>query len=236
METENTKITEVVNRVEGFLSLNEGVFLYETAKKCSGKGVAVEIGSWKGKSTICLGLGFKAAAKLKFYAIDPHTGSAENRVNGKPVWTFDEFVGNLKAYGVCDSVNPLRETSESAAAKFGEKIELLFIDGAHDYDSVRNDFTLWSPFIIDGGIVAFHDSFAEGPRRLIREKIYRSSNFTGIGIAGSILYAKKVDDIGILGRVENLFLLLIDYAATIYYRFQIPGLRLNLRKRLMRNN
>lgn len=228
------EIIKVVNDVAGFLAIDEGVFLYKAAKKCEGKGVAVEIGSWQGKSTICFALGIQKASGIKFYAIDPHTGSPEHQIAGKPVWTFDKFVQNLKAYNVYDLVTPLCMTSQAAAGAFKEEIEFLFIDGAHEYESVSSDFNLWAPYLMNGGVISFHDSACEGVRRLIREKIYRSTNFTDIGLAGSILYARKVDDIGVLGRIKNIMLLLLDYVVFVYYRFQVPGLRLNIRKRLLK--
>ncbi len=43
--------------IEGWLTEKEGIFLYKMANKCTGRGVIVEIGSWKGKSTIWLSLG-----------------------------------------------------------------------------------------------------------------------------------------------------------------------------------
>ena len=39
----------------GWLNEAEGLLLYRLARNCSGKGVIVEIGSWKGRSTIWLG-------------------------------------------------------------------------------------------------------------------------------------------------------------------------------------
>lgn len=39
----------------------------------------------------------------------------------------------------------------------GEKLDLLFIDGDHNYRGVANDFALYRHFVKDGGIVVFHD-------------------------------------------------------------------------------
>jgi predicted O-methyltransferase YrrM len=39
----------------------------------------------------------------------------------------------------------------------GRKINLLFIDGDHSYDGVKNDFIAYLPFLAPGGRVAFHD-------------------------------------------------------------------------------
>lgn len=39
----------------------------------------VEIGSWKGKSTIWIANGSKDGRNIKVYAIDPHIGSSEHQ-------------------------------------------------------------------------------------------------------------------------------------------------------------
>ena len=39
------------------------------------------------------------------------------------------------------------------------KIDLIFIDGDHSYNAVKNDFEIYSKYINKGGIIAFHDIF-----------------------------------------------------------------------------
>jgi predicted O-methyltransferase YrrM len=36
-------------------------------------------------------------------------------------------------------------------------IDLLFIDGDHTYDGVRSDYSMYSPLVRRGGLIAFHD-------------------------------------------------------------------------------
>jgi hypothetical protein len=63
--------------------------------------------------------------------------------------------------------------SVNFAKKINETVELVFIDGAHDYQSVSDDFAAWYPKVIDGGVMAFHDSYAGGdPYRLLRKVAY----------------------------------------------------------------
>src|ERR1041385_9078450 len=95
-----------VDTVEGWLNEAEGRLLYRLARACSGKGVIVEIGSWKGKSTIQLANGSHDGRRIKIHAVDPHTGSPEHQSGTPGVWTFDEFQRNIKAAGVRDVVVP----------------------------------------------------------------------------------------------------------------------------------
>ena len=39
----------------------------------------------------------------------------------------------------------------------GRPVDFLFIDGDHTYEGVRRDFEMYSPFVREGGIIAFHD-------------------------------------------------------------------------------
>lgn len=39
----------------------------------------------------------------------------------------------------------------------GEKVDLLFIDGDHSFNGVRNDYLNYLKFVRKGGVIAFHD-------------------------------------------------------------------------------
>jgi len=204
------QIKRSVDKVQGWLRYTEGAFLYRAAKQVSGRGVIVEIGSWKGKSTIWLAKGSKDGSKVKIYAIDPHTGSPEHRDRYGDVWTFPEFKRNIEEAGVDDIVLPVVKTSREASKNWNYPVEFMFIDGAHDYDSVKTDFELWYPHIIYGGVIAFHDTIGwEGPRRLVKESVYKSRNFKDIRSVGSVTYATKVKQISIKDVLKNRYLLCI---------------------------
>src|SRR5579864_2558755 len=89
-------IEDVLTSVDGWLNPKEAWRLYRLARECRGRGAIVEIGSWKGKSTICLARGSIAGGKAKINAIDPHTGSPEHSREFGVVWTFDEFRRNIE--------------------------------------------------------------------------------------------------------------------------------------------
>jgi len=45
----------------------------------------------------------------------------------------------------------------------GAKVDFLYIDGDHTYEGVKKDFEMYSPLVIKGGMVAFHDIAATPP-------------------------------------------------------------------------
>jgi MMP 1-O-methyltransferase len=199
------EIRNLAAGIDGWLTDDEGELLFNLAKVCKGTGEIVEIGSWKGKSTIWLGKGSMAGNRVKIWAIDPHTGSDEHRQLFGSVSTLEEFGRNIGSAGLSGLVTPLVMTSQDAAATFDRPVELLFIDGAHDYASTKADFDAWIPKLVDGGTVAFHDTTGwDGPRRVVLENVCRSRSFGGVRLVASIAYAPKVSGNSARDRMRNL--------------------------------
>jgi predicted O-methyltransferase YrrM len=192
-------ISELRRRLDelpGWLSYEEGETLYALAKACTGRGVIVEIGSWRGKSTTCLGLGSKAGNQVPIYAIDPHSEH-----------TFGDFTKNVEAAGISDLVTPMPGRSQDLAEGFDQPIELLFIDGAHQYDLVLEDFEGWVPKVVEGGVVAMHDTtWFEGPKRVADELIFKSRRFKDARyVFSSTTVATKVAENSAADRARNRF-------------------------------
>ncbi|MER3474514.1 MAG: hypothetical protein C4335_10895 [Armatimonadota bacterium] len=206
-----TQVYTLTEAVEGWLTREEGELLYRLARQCTGRGVIVEIGSFKGKSTIWLAKGTQAGVGAPVYAIDPHTGSAEHRTtDGGQVWTYEAFMNNLRRAGVEGLVHPLLTTSAQAAATFQLPVELLFLDGDHRYEAVRQDFDLWFPKLIEGGYLLMHDTIRwNGPRRVARESLYRSQHFRGVGFVHSISFGQKVAGNTLADRLRSRYVLLL---------------------------
>lgn len=221
MELEETK--RLADQVEGWLTDKEGELLYNLARNCTGRGVIVEIGSWKGKSTVWLGQGSKRGKQVKIYAVDPHTGASEQRAMYGEVWTFEEFKKNIQSAQVDHLIVPLVKTSEAAAGDFNQPVELIFIDGAHEYDFVKLDFDLWFPKLIEGGFIAFHDSIlGPGVKKVVKGLVFKSRNFRKIGLADYITYAQKVSENTAGDRLRNKFILLLRNMYEFAARLQLP--------------
>jgi cephalosporin hydroxylase len=108
-----------------------------------------------------------------------------------------------------DSTQPL--VMERLRRKLcGRQLDLLFIDGDHRWDGVRNDFLNYRGFVRDGGLIAFHDICEAQDRtsggvpafwRLLRS-LYQTDEFVdsedqhGLGI-GVIRYdaSRSVDSV-----------------------------------------
>lgn len=231
------EIKKIADKIDGWLWDKEGEFLYETAKKCTGKGVIVEIGSWKGKSTVYLGGGSKSGKGVKIFAIDPHIGSLEHQKKG-PIWTFEEFKENIKMANVDDVIEPIVKTSQAAEKDFGQKpVEFLWIDGDHKYQSVKLDFDIWLPHLIEGGIIAFHDTiFYEGPKKVVIDNIYKSRNFADINLIGSTVAAKKMNQNTLKDRIKNRRSLFSRYFYSLFLKIglYLPRPIKNFGKKLMK--
>jgi predicted O-methyltransferase YrrM len=198
------------NDTEGWVAGVEGALLYCLAKKSSASGVIVEIGSWKGRSTVFLANGSKAGPQVRVYAIDPHEGNGgDQRLTVIP--TFDEFKKNIANAQAENIVIPIVKTSKEAANVFQEPCALIFVDGSHEPDSVKQDFALWYPKLIEGGIIAFHDTLDYvGRRMLVKDLLYKSNNFKNVRFARSITYGEKVVQNTLADRLKNRYFLILS--------------------------
>jgi len=192
------RVKPLIADVPGWLTDEEGEALYDLARACTGRGAIVEIGSWKGKSTICLGLGARVGEADRIFAIDPHAD-----------YRFGDFKANVERAGIADLVTPIPSLSQAAAGGFDEPIELLFVDGSHEYDLVLEDFEQWVPKVIEGGWVAFHDTtWTAGPRKVVGQAIYRSRGFDDVRfVVGSLTVARKVVSNTLSDRIRNRYVL-----------------------------
>ena len=194
--------------VPGWLGDEEAFTLFELARGCTGRGAIVELGSWRGRSTICLALGSKEGSGVPVIAVDRHMDK-----------TFVDFQENIRRAGVADLVRPIRATSDEAFTEFGERIELIFIDASHKYDDVRRDFDQWVPLVVEGGTVAMHDTTWEGSKLVSEESIYRSRHFKDVRfVPSSTTVGVKVASVTARDRRQSQRALLAKWTAELGMR------------------
>jgi hypothetical protein len=218
-----SEIEKIIDGVQGWLTGREGLLLYNLARKCENIGVIVEIGSFQGRSTICLGRGSLDGGNIAIYAIDPHVGSPEHQKEDRKIWTFDMFKQNIKRVKVDNIVHPFVATSEDVAKDFSDKVQLIFIDGLHEYEAVKLDFDVWFPKVAVGGIMAFHDTMGwEGPRRVVEEHLFKSKFFKNVRFVDSITYGEKVEKNSFLDRLRNRYVLFLKNIHFHFGRLKLP--------------
>jgi predicted O-methyltransferase YrrM len=177
-------VRRTASAVEGWLSDDQGRALHAAASATTGRGAIVEIGSWKGRSTIWLASGARRA-RHRVVAIDPHAGSHED----PSASTFDAFRTNLERAGLAGQVEVMVMTSADAARTMEGPVELLFVDGDHSREGAARDADLWLPRVLPGGVVMFHDvatSGYAGPRRIFQRRICWSPQFHRVRRVGSL--------------------------------------------------
>ena len=151
-----------VTGVEGWLSDDQARRLWEAARLVHSPGRIVEIGSFRGRSTIILRLAAKEGVEV--VAIDPHGGGDRGPQEISPDGVRGEadnraFRANLAAAGVADDVTHVRRMSHEAHPEVEDPIDLLYVDGAHRYEPARADIERWGARVRPGGAMLVHDSY-----------------------------------------------------------------------------
>ncbi len=141
----------------------------------------VEVGSWYGKSAAWMAVEIaRTGRQVEFYCVDTWTGSVDTPWMAAHLTQLggsgkDRFVETMRRGGVADLVRPIEMPSTEAAALFADgSLDVVFIDAAHDYDSVRADVRAWYPKVRTGGVIAGDDAQWPGVRIGVHETIAES--------------------------------------------------------------
>ncbi len=194
--------------IKGFLDPAEAQALYGWALAACRHGPVLEIGSYCGKSTICLGLAAREHNSTVF-ALDHHRGSEEHQ-RGElfhdpelydselaAMDSFREFRRNIASAGLNEVVVPVVAGSAAAARHWQTPLAMLFIDGGHSLDAALGDYRCWVGQLQRGGILAIHDVYADAaeggqaPRAIYRLAL-QSGLFALIEQVGSLAGLRRL--------------------------------------------
>jgi len=119
--------------------------------------IMAEVGSYAGESTAVF-----ARKVLKIYAVDPWVNYVENNPTQQVVMNDlaeAEAAFDMMARGFTNIVK-LKKYSHEAVSVFQDgSLDLVYIDGNHEYKHVCEDIRLWLPKIKRGGIISGHDYY-----------------------------------------------------------------------------
>lgn len=141
---------EYWNSIRGWLLLPAAESLHKFAKLAPAEGMAVEIGSFAGKSTVCIGKGL---------------GVPQRRMTSIDLRFQPDFRSNIGFYGFDKAIQTLQGPSLDHFADWDSPISFLYIDGHHGKGYALADLMLWDMFVLPGGYVALDDTvgFMIGP-------------------------------------------------------------------------
>jgi cephalosporin hydroxylase len=90
------------------------------------------------------------------YPISPADGRYEEMIASKSLW--NNWIKNDITFMGINGDSTLDSTILQVANIFPEKnVDFLFIDGGHDYNTVKSDYENYSKIVRSGGMIVFHD-------------------------------------------------------------------------------
>jgi MMP 1-O-methyltransferase len=137
---------QVWRSMRGFVSTDGAKALYRYAFDSDPQGVAVEIGSLCGRSTVCIARALRDSKK-------------DSRLTAIDIRFQADFWPNLERFGVSDRVEAIQSPSVDVTEAWRKKISFLFIDGAHGKGLAFADLMVWDISLMVGGIMALDDTY-----------------------------------------------------------------------------
>jgi len=149
----------------------------------------VEVGSWTGRTAIAM-----ADAGARVFCIDHWQGSPGDpndvteelvRRAGGPSRVFATFLKNVGAR-LYRTVFPCIGPSDLWAHWWQVPADMVFLDGDHRYEAVRDDIAGWARHVKPGGLLVGHDfKLFDGVRRAVTESV------PGFSQAGACLWWQR---------------------------------------------
>jgi predicted O-methyltransferase YrrM len=140
--------------IPGWLTRDQARLLWDSGLRAPAGGTVLEIGSHQGRSTVVLA---RAAGRAgaRVVAVDPFVSG---RLFGGPATRlrFEDNVARAEVGGV---VELLAEPSTRLRPRWSAPVDLLYVDGKHDYWTVSDDLR-WADHLPPGGMLLVHDAFS----------------------------------------------------------------------------
>lgn len=162
------EILKIAAGITGWMSEMELAWLIEQA---STRRTVIEIGSWKGRSTKAMALSVLGTVYAVDHWMEGSPPSEPRRmvdhdyreVVARGSGTIKaEFHSNLSAEIASGKCVPTGLSSAQSLGKLkeilgGRKVDMVFIDGDHEYADVKQDIELYRPLLEAGGLLCGHD-------------------------------------------------------------------------------
>jgi predicted O-methyltransferase YrrM len=171
----------LADRIPGWLTRDQARVLWDAASALTEGSHVVEIGSHQGRSTVvlarALGRNGGRLTAIDAFVDSPRYGGASTRA---------VLLANLEQAGVSSIVDVVVARSRQARSRWSEPIDLLWVDGKHDYWTCTDDLR-WTRHLPDGGRCLVHDAFSSiGVTSSLMLNVLPSRRLRLIGRVGSL--------------------------------------------------
>jgi len=169
-ENRNPPYPKIMHGIKGHLSRKEAKFLYDTPARLGG-GIYVELGTYRGKSTLCTAGGMQeSGVDGHIITIDAFDLAPVGRAAKYCRPEYDNVRAEFNARGVGSYITVVKGFTASEAKEYrGDPITFMFIDADHSYLGVKGDFDAWNHLVKPGGEIAFHDTQEDGVSHALDE-------------------------------------------------------------------
>lgn len=160
-----------------YKKLGESWFTYpnlysDMVKRFDGGSHFVEVGSWKGMSAAYMAVEIINSKKdIKIDCIDiwEYSDIQKDIAEHKFKNLYNTFLNNITP--VKNIITPIKGISwEVASLYVDNSLDFIFIDAAHDYESVKKDIIAWYPKLKNNGVLAGHDyTTSSGVHKAVHE-------------------------------------------------------------------
>ena len=143
--------------VEGPILTKKGELelLLKLAQTMPEGAVVVEIGSYRGRSTLAIAEGLEPVKGARLVAVDTFAGDpswSEQTGADEARAIFDHNTAGVSFLETIQAPSIVAATQVDAAS-----VDWVFIDGLHDYASVVADIRAWAPKLKSSGLLSGHD-------------------------------------------------------------------------------
>lgn len=177
---EESALKKLAGSIDGLTSEESCFLLYSLVKGMGVGGDVLEIGSFKGRVTVCLAKGLKERGQGKVYSIDSNLLGAK-----------EEFLQNISRNGVADRVVPYFANSARVNRGWCHPLAFIWHDTDADYPVCVSDFVLWEPHLCVGGILAFSLANTPQVKRFAQDYLMASGRFERVTFEGPVVFAYK---------------------------------------------
>lgn len=148
-----------IQSVPGWLNSWEGQRLMDLAEMAAGIGPIVEIGMYRGRSTLCLAEGVRRSRKGHIWTIDLFEETYTFEGCPSPLPSLSQSQQTLAEHNAQDLVTIIDGDSRlpSTASRVPNAIALLFIDGDHTFEALSKEWEGWNSKLKKDSWVVVHD-------------------------------------------------------------------------------